>query len=389
MKIALIGTRGIPARYGGFETAVEHLAELFSARGHQVLVYCRAREVSEVVPTFKGARLIYPPSPKNKYLDTIAHTFLGSVHLAVAERPDVAVYFIAGNSPLLTIPRLARVPALINVDGLDWKRDKWPAWAKSYIRLSEWVAPRLATVVTDARDVQVYYRETYGRETVYIPYGASPPEATGTATLERFGLVPGRYILYVGRLVPENRVHLLTAAYRRLRTELPLVVVGGASYEDEYVARLRSEADERTVFTGYVFGDGYDELRTHAYAMVVPHAAGGTHPVLVEALAAGQCVIANDNLQNREVVGAAGLFFDDSVGDADLADRLQTVADDESLAAQLRQRARERASIYSWDRVAEAYESVMTAVLSGRPFDGIAFDGRTASVPVAVDRRGA
>jgi len=387
MKIALIGTRGIPARYGGFETAIEHLAELFSAHGHRVTVYCRAHEVSEVIPSYRGARLLYPPSLKNKYLETISHTFVGSVHLAVKARPDVAVYFIAGNSPLLAIPRLARVPALINVDGLDWRRDKWPAVAKWYIRTAEWLAPRLATVITDARDVQSYYRDVYHRDTVYIPYGASPPTATGTATLERYGLEPGGYVLYVGRLVPENRVHLLTAAYRQVKSDFKLVVVGGASFEDDFVQRLHREADERTVFTGYVFGDGYDELRTHAHAMVVPHAVGGTHPVLLEALAAGQCVIANDNQQNREVVGTAGLYFDERLGEADLAANLQRVVDDAQLVADLRSRAEERAKIYSWERVARAYEDVFDAVVEGSAFTGTAFDGRTADLPVPAERR--
>lgn len=377
MKIAFVGSRGIPAHYSGFETAIEHLAELLSERGHDVIVYCRKRDVSEVRDEYLGARLIHLPSLRNKYLDTLSHTFICSLHMIFRARPHAAVYVIAGNSPLLLIPKLGRIPAVINVDGLDWTREKWPSWAKSYIRLAEWLAPRLAKVITDAREVKTYYNDKFRRETVYIPYGASPPKSRGTATLEKFGLEPGKYVLYVGRFVPENKVHLLVGAYRKVKTDLPLVVVGGSSYEDEFVRRVKDLADERVVFTDYVFGDGYDELRAHATMMVVPHGSGGTHPVLVEALAAGQCVIVNDNPENREVVGPAGLYFDESAGEDDLAAKLQLALDDDALAAEMRTHAVERARIYSWERVAMAYETVIRAAVQHTPVEGIAFDGRT------------
>ncbi len=377
MKIAFVGSRGIPAHYSGFETAIEHLSRLLSERGHEVIVYCRKHDISEIRSEYMGARLIHLPSLRNKYLDTLSHTFVSSLHMVFRARPDAAVYVIAGNSPLLVIPKLGRIPAVINVDGLDWTREKWPSWAKSYIRLAEWLAPRLALVITDAREVKQYYREKFRRETVYIPYGAAPPRSRGTATLERFGLEPGKYVLYVGRFVPENKVHLLVAAYRKVRTDLPLVVVGGSNYEDEFVSQVKAMADERVVFTGYVFGDGYDELRTHAMTMVVPHGSGGTHPVLVEALAAGQCVIVNDNPENREVVGPAGLYFDEAAGDADLAAKLQLAIDDDALAAQMRAHAVDRARIYSWERVAKAYETAIEAARDHSAVEGIAFDGRT------------
>jgi glycosyltransferase involved in cell wall biosynthesis len=377
MKIAFVGSRGIPAHYSGFETAIEHLSELLSERGHEIIVYCRKRDVSKVCTEFMGARLIHMPSLRNKYLDTLSHSFVSSLHMIFRARPDVAVYVIAGNSPMLMVAKLGRIPAVINVDGLDWTREKWPFWAKSYIRLAEWLAPRLARVITDAREVKQYYHDKFDRETVYIPYGAAPPKSRGTATLDKFALKPGKYVLYVGRFVPENKVHLLVGAYRKVKTDLPLVVVGGSSYEDEFVRRVKALADERVVFTGYVFGDGYDELRAHAAMMVVPHGSGGTHPVLVEALAAGQCVIVNDNPENREVVGPAGLYFDEAAGEDDLAVKLQLVLDDDALAAEMRTHAVERARIYSWERVALAYETVIRAAFQGTQVQGIAFDGRT------------
>jgi glycosyltransferase involved in cell wall biosynthesis len=366
LRIALIGTRGIPARYGGFETAVQNLAGCLAGRGHEVTVYCRSREVSEVRDEFVGARLVHMPTIANKYLDTLANTATSSMHLVARLRPDIACYFIAGNSPLLGIPKLARVPAVINVDGLDWEREKWPGMAKRYIQFAEWLAPRLAPVITDSREVQRYYRRKYGRETIYIPYGADPPADTGTDTLERFGLAQRGYVLFVGRLVPENKVHLLTRAFARTKADLKLCIVGGSSYEDDYVHDLKASADSRTVFTGYLFGEGYDQLRAHAYAIVVPHGSGGTHPVLVEALAAGGCVIANDTPPNREVVGDAGLLFSEKAGAPQLEAQLARIVDAPDFAAELRARARERADFFSWDRVTDAYEAVMNAVLEGR-----------------------
>jgi glycosyltransferase involved in cell wall biosynthesis len=179
-----------------------------------------------------------------------------------------------------------------------------------------------------------------------------------------------RYILMVGRLVPENGVHVLLDAYAQLQTEMPLVVVGDAPYEDEYVAGLRRRAGRNVIFTGYLFGEGYRQLLNHAYLFVLASGVGGTHPVLTEAMAAGNCIVVNDHAPNLEVLDDAGLSYDGRAGAVALARVMRRVLDDDALAAELRERAQARArASYSWESVTDAYEALCRDVTrpSARP----------------------
>src|SRR5665648_975730 len=163
MRIALLGTRGLPAAYSGFETLVEAVGQRLAARGHDVTVYCRPHMVAGRFAAYKGMRLVYLPTITNKYLDTIVHTLVCTLHMAVRRRPDVAVYFIAGNSPLAALSRLLGIPSIINVDGLDSRRAKWNRYARLYLRWTERNAPRFANAtITDSRAVQTLYRDEYG-----------------------------------------------------------------------------------------------------------------------------------------------------------------------------------------------------------------------------------
>jgi glycosyltransferase involved in cell wall biosynthesis len=250
------------------------------------------------------------------------------------------------------------------VDGLDSERAKWGPRARLYLRLAEWLSARLPhRTVTDSRVVQRLYAARFGRLSTYIPYGAELPPPTGADYLARYGLQPRSYILMVGRLVPENGAHVLLEAYTQLGTQMPLVIVGGAPYADEYVAALRARADPRVVFTGWLFGEGYRQLLHHAYLFVLASGVGGTHPVLIEAMAAGNCIVANNHAPNLEVLGDAGLSYDARAGAADLARVLRQALDDPGRAAELRERARRRAqALYSWESVTDAYERLCSEV---------------------------
>jgi len=360
MKIALLGTRGVPAAYSGFETAVENLGERLAARGHDVYVYCRPHMVEGRYKTYKGMRLVYLPTVASKHLDTFVHTFLSTVHMAIRVRPSVAFYFIAGNAPFAGLSRLLGVPSVINVDGLDSRRAKWSGAAKRYIAWAEHVAPRMADrVITDSRVLQRIYREEHHAETEFIPYGAEMPEPADAGTRERYGLVSRGYVLFVGRLVPENNAHVLVEAFAGLDTDLKLVVVGDAPYADEYQRELKAAAarDPRVVLTGYVFGDGYRELSRDAAIVVVATEVGGTHPVLLESMAAGNCIIVNDHEPNLETVGDAGATYRGADGALGLRGALQSLLDDPERVETLRAAAAERArTVYSWDAVTDAYE---------------------------------
>ena len=371
MKIALLGSRGIPARYSGVETCVENLSTRLAARGHDVTVYCRSHMAEGRDTTYHGVRLVTLPTIRNKFLDTFAHTLLCTVHMVLGRdrgRPDAALYFIAGNSPFVGLARLGRIPTVMNVDGLDSQRAKWGRNARRYLRLAEWLSSILPNrTVTDSRIVQQLYRERFGRPSTFIAYGAELPPSPGTAYLDSFGLQSRGYILMVGRLVPENGAHVLIDAYRQLETNLPLVIVGDAPYEDTYVASLRTSAAPKVVFTGYVFGAGYHQLLRHARLFVLASEVGGTHPVLIEAMAAGLPIVVNDHAPNMETLGAAGLSYDGREGAPGLARMMRRALDDTPLSDDLGAQARTRAqTLYSWDAVADAYERLCIDVARGR-----------------------
>jgi glycosyltransferase involved in cell wall biosynthesis len=366
MKIALLGTRGVPASYSGFETCVEQLGQRLVARGHQVTVYCRSHHIKYPENSYLGMDLVKLPTIANKYLDTIIHSLISSVH-TLTKGFDIALYFIAGNSPSTWIPRLAGTKTILNVDGLDWKREKWPALAKQYIKFAEYLATVLPNgYLTDSRVVQGYYADRFGHTPIYIPYGSEVNLIPPGKTLAQFGLEPGRYILFVGRLVPENCAHHLVNAFRELDTDMNCVIVGDAPYAQKYQDDLQNSAaeDPRIIFTGYVFGEGYHELGSNAKIFVETSAVGGTHPALIEAMAFGNCVVVNDTPENLETIGEAGFSYNGRQGAPALRQVLQNLLADEKLISIYRQHAQNRAHTnFTWDTVTDAYERMFYQLL--------------------------
>lgn len=372
MNIALLGTRGIPASYSGFETCVEQLGQRLVERGHQVTVYCRAHHITYTGTHYKGIRLVKLPTIANKYLDTIIHSFISSLH-AITQHYDVALYFIAGNSPITWIPRLVGTKTVLNVDGLDWRRAKWPLLAKKYIKFAEYLAVKIPNIyITDSRIVQRYYCDRFGNEPLYIPYGSEVEIVPPGSTLAHFDLEPRKYIFFVGRLVPENCVHHLVEAFQGLQTEFKCVIVGSAPYAEEYIASLQTSAqgDPRIVFTGYVFGLGYYELGSNAYIFVETSGVGGTHPALLEAMAFGSCVVVYNTPENMETIGDAGFTYDGTVGADSLRQVLEHLLSQPEMVKEYRQRAKERVqACYTWETVTDAYERLFYQ-LCDKPLPG-------------------
>ncbi|HEU5334766.1 MAG TPA: DUF1972 domain-containing protein, partial [Terriglobales bacterium] len=239
MKIAILGTRGIPARYGGFETLAEQLANRMATRGHQVTVYCRRPFTRPDDNLHSGVKRVILPTISRKHFDTIFHTFLSVLHVAFTHA-DVVLLCNVGNSPLAWFPRLFGKPTILHVDGLDRKRKKWGWFARQYLLLCEFLSAHTPTqLLTDAVAIRDYYRRRYRRDSAMIAYGAEVPSLPEVPWDEHdFGVRPRGYILYVCRLEPENNPELVLRAYSKLQTEWPLVVVGDNKYTPGYVEHL-------------------------------------------------------------------------------------------------------------------------------------------------------
>jgi glycosyltransferase involved in cell wall biosynthesis len=371
MKIAILGTRGIPANYGGFETFAEELATRLVTRGHDVTVYGRPAYVPASLTDHKGVRLVTLPTIRHKYLDTIVHTGVSTLH-TLFRGYDVVLVCNAANALFCLLPRLAGTKVALNVDGIERKRKKWNAFGRGWYLVSEKLATWFPdSIVTDALVIQHYYADSYGAASTFIPYGCHVGRDAGRETLDRFGLQPDSYFLYVSRLEPENNAHRVIAAYEQTNVPQRLVVVGDAPYAREYIDSLRKAAGPRVLFTGGVYGAGYRELQCHALAYIHATEVGGTHPALVEAMGFGNCTLVHDVPENREVVSEAGLFFDahdTGTGPGSLAAWLTRVAAEPDLVADYRQRAESHARAkFSWERVTDQYETLFRELCPHAP----------------------
>ncbi|HKR61228.1 MAG TPA: glycosyltransferase [Pyrinomonadaceae bacterium] len=368
MRIAILGTRGIPASYGGFETFAEHLATRLVARGHDVTVYCRAHYVSPRQLEYHGVRLKVLPTIRHKYFDTVVHAFLSAIH-AVPSRFDAALICNAANAPFASILRLTGTPVAINVDGLEHKRKKWNWLGRRYYLLAERLATVLPNVtVTDAAVIQDYYAVRYGARSTMIAYGAEVERKPDRAMVRRWRVEPNRYVLYVSRLEPENNARMVIEAFKKVRTAYRLLVVGDAPYAHEYINDLKERArgDRRIIFTGFVFGQDYRALQQNAYCYVHATEVGGTHPALLEAMGYGNCVLTLATPENIEAVGDAGIAYADEF---DLTQKLQRVLRDGSQVQSFRNRAQLRVQqYYDWERVVDQYEQLF-ASMSGQQLD--------------------
>lgn len=366
MKIAIMGIRGIPANYGGFETFAEELSVRLVERGHDVTVYGRSNTIDYAGDTYKGVKLVILPTIRHKYFDTVAHTGISVLH-GLFRRFDVVLVCNSANSIFTIIPRLIGQKVALNVDGLEWQRGKWNVIGKWYYRISEFIATLLPNVVvTDSVFIQKYYLEKFKKESTFIPYGAPTEKVATIDVLKTYNLVPGQYILYVSRLEPENNAHLVVQAYEQVKTDLPLVIVGGAPYNTAYIQKLKSTKDPRIIFTGYVYGQGYKEFQSNAFFYIQATEVGGTHPALLEAMGYGNCVLANDVPEHTEVLRDSGVYFKTSDVN-DLRVKMQYLIDHPKIVEGFRLKAVQRIKeAYTWDRITEGYENLFIKMKNGK-----------------------
>jgi glycosyltransferase involved in cell wall biosynthesis len=366
VKIAMVGLKGIPARYGGVERHVEELGARLAARGHDVTAYCRRHYTPEGV-SCRGVSLRILPSISTKRLDTISHTLLAMADL-FPKRFDIVHVHSVGPAALTCIPRLLkrRTKVVVTAHGLDWQRRKWGAFARAFLRLGGWAAttfPHRTIVVS--RAMQRHFAER-GKETVYIPNGVEAPAPTPLNALRRFGIEPGKYVLWMGRFVPEKRVEDLIAAFRSVASDHRLLLAGELNESDGYLRRLRETAkgDPRIIFSGGLYGIEKAEALTNAALAVLPSDLEGFPIALLEAMRYGRPVIASDIPENLEAVtpDVNGLTY--AVGDVPaLAERLTWALEHPDALRALAQRAEQDAMQFDWDRIASQVEAVYRELL--------------------------
>jgi glycosyltransferase involved in cell wall biosynthesis len=366
MRIAMIGIKAIPARFGGFETAVDELSRGLVKLGHRVRVYNRSAMATIPETSYEGVELVNLPTLKSKNLSTIVHAFFSTLHV-LFHRVDVVHYFTTGVTLFAPLPRLFGMKVVCSVDGTDWQRAKWGRFPRWYLRFSEKLAVRCCHgLISDSKDVMNYYQQSYGAPSFCIVYGTCERRSQQNDVLDRFQLTNRGYVLFVGRLVPENNVHHLVKAFEKVSTDRKLVIVGDDPWEKEYVRALKSTVDPRIVYTGGVYGDGYAQLQQGAYMFVLPDEVGGTHPALVEAMGYGNCVLVNDNCSNLEVISDAGFHYRGADGDIDLQRKMQELLDAPDLVAAYRVRARQRAQgCYRWDDVVQQHANAYRRLMGG------------------------
>lgn len=363
VRVAFLGTRGIPARYGGFETAVEEIGGRLVDRGHEVIVYTRRDHGTRDADAdnTRGMRRIVLPCVRRASLETLTHTFLASIHSSLVSQPDAVVLFNCGNAPLIPILKARGIPCAVHVDGLEWKRAKWQrglGLGAKYYRRAEMVAARRADVViADAVGISAYYQSEYGRESTVIPYGALVlhPDLEGLSSLD---VTAGGYHLVVARMEPENNVHTIVQGFELAHGRLPLVVVGSTPYSSAYERSVRNAASDRVRFLGAVWDQNLlNQLYAGAASYLHGHSVGGTNPSLLRAMGCGAPVTAFDVNFNREVLRASGRYFSST------ADLVECIRHDETYPELARLRGEEgraRAALhYRWEDVATMYEEML------------------------------
>jgi len=354
LRISFLGTRGVPARYGGFETAAEEIGRRLVDLGHAVTVYCRGGDRD--VRSYLGMDLVHLPAIRRRSLETLSHTAISTFH-ADCHRPDVAVLFNAANFPMIPVLHARHIPVAVHVDGLEWKRSKWGPTGKRWYLAAERQTARWAdALIADAQGIRDYYRENYAVDAHLISYGAPILRAVGTDRLATVGVEAHLYHLVVARFEPENHVHMIVEGYSKSASSIPLIVVGGSPYNAAYGEEIRrlASGDPRIRLIGPVWDQALlDQLYANATSYLHGHSVGGTNPSLLRAMGAAAPVLAFDVTFNREVAGDCARFFGSPADVAGLVEAVEREPEDTRLLGKLGQ---DRvASLYRWDDVAARY----------------------------------
>lgn len=362
LRVAFIGGRGLVSKYSGIESYYEEVGAELARKGHEVTVYCRTY-FTPPIKEYLGMRVRRLPTIRSKHLETLAHTLLSTMH-AMFCRYDVVHYHCLGPAIFSFLPRLTGKKTVVTVQGLDWQRRKWGRIASRVLRWGEAAAAILpdATMVV-SQTLQRYYWGQYGRATLYVPNGGRPRPKRAPKRIVEWGLTPDNYVLFLGRFSPEKNCDLLIDAFENISTGMKLVLAGGSSHSDEYASSLRRHESPQLRFLPWVSGEDLDELLSNAAVFVLPSDLEGMSLALLDAMAAGVCVLTSDIPENQEVVGGAGFTF--KRGDrSDLSRALDLLIRNPELRRQLAANGKQHVQKqYLWTDIASSIERAYYKVL--------------------------
>lgn len=361
IRIAMLGHKRIPSREGGVEIVVEELSTRMVKLGHQVTCYNRkghhvsgSEYDSEELSEYKGVKLKSVWTLDKKGLAAMTASLSAAIRAAFGKY-DVVHFHAEGPCAMLWIPKLFGKRCIATIHGIDWQRAKWGGFASKYIKFGEKVAARYSDeIIVLSEGVQKYFKDTYGRKTVFIPNGVSRPVARDPHLIkEKFGLDKDEYILFLGRLVPEKGISYLIEAFRQIDTDKKLVIAGGSSDTDGFLYELKrlASTDERIIFTDFVQGQLLEELYSNAYVYVLPSDLEGMPLSLLEAMSYGNCCVVSDIDECKEVVEEKGVVFKKrSV--KDLREKLERLIKDRDMVEMYRRAVTEFVlKKYSWNEV--------------------------------------
>lgn len=372
MKIAMIGHKRIPSREGGVEIVVEELATRLVKKGHSVDVYNRkgknvqdrnADKDKKKLKEYKGVKIITIPTINKKGIDALLYSFFASIR-ALFSKYDVLHYHAEGSCAMLWIPHIFKKRIVVTIHGLDWQRSKWGGFATKYIKFGEKLAVKYADeIIVLSKEIQKYFKDTYNRETVFIPNGVNKPVIRKAEIIkEKYGLEKDSYILFLARIVPEKGLHYLIEAFKQINTNKKLVIAGGASHTNDYLEKIRKMAsdDKRIIMTGFVQGQELEELFSNCYLYCLPSDVEGMPLSLLEAMSYGCKCLVSDIKENTQTTGEYGMTFKKG-NKEDLKNKLQYSLNDANKISvdTIREYVLEK---YNWNDVVEKTQKIYKGV---------------------------
>lgn len=365
MKIAIIGIRGIPFTYSGFEVFAEELAVGLAKKNHQLTVYCRKNYFKNKISNYKGVRLVYLPTVKTKYFETVIHSFFSSLHACLFGNYDLIYFLGVSNAPFTLLPRFFGIKTLINIDGLDWKREKWNFIGKFFLKSCEFLVLLLPTAtITDSQYIKNYYSKKYNRAIKYFPYGFFKSSNKKIRSLKKFVLIKKQYLIWVGRFVPDNHLQEIIIAFKKIKTNYKLLIVGDDIYQSQYKKYILDliKNDDRIIVTGFLPHNECAYFMKNALVYIETKRSGGTHPSLIDAMGLGCLIVSNNHEANKLIIENNGFYYSIRDPIKSLKKILETIINwkDYDKIKKIKSDIKKRAKIqYSWKKIINSYEEFL------------------------------